>query len=361
MGGALNKVYNFDLELPETDFVTEAEDLSGILREWDALCARDKEAGLFLSPRWLAPVLRARPGQWMLLTVRDATGRLVGLLPLWRRRDRERDTEATRTEIDAAGRMVWSEYCGFICDPVAEGEALDAMGAAVRKLDWDEFALPYVLQTERLERFAANFDPQSFMVGWPPLMLNGGAVDSHKSPQLALPGSFDTFLDTALNKNTREKLVRMQHKFLDSGDLHVKDAAKGDEFEPVLDHALTLWQGRWRSGETQVTRYRALFRMARIQGLLTVPTLYEGPRMVGALFNIADARMGYELFKLAARDPERNDLPIGLLLHGHAIRTAIARGRLIYDFGHGDDAYKYGFGAEDAETKSLIIARITGR
>ena len=46
-----------------------------------------------------------------------------------------------------------------------------------------------------------------------------------------------------------------------------------------------------------------------------------------------------------------------MLLHGHAIRAAIQRGRLIYDFGHGDEAYKHGFGAVDAVARSLFIAR----
>lgn len=354
----MNKRYDFRLDGPSIAVVDTVEELRPLAAEWDALCARDREAGLFLTPRWLIPAMLSEPGKWLVLTARDATGRLVGLLPLWRRRFRNKTTGALRIEVDAAGRIVQSPYSGFVCDPVAEGEALDAMAAALRDLDWTEFALPYVAQTERLDRFVAGFDPRIYSVGWPPLKSRGGAIDNHHCPRLALPRSFDAYLSDGPKPSASRKLRQAMDKHLGRGSLRIEDAAKNDRFDTVLDHALTVWQPRGgKRSPAQAERLERMLLMARAQGLLTMPALFQGQILLGALFNITDARTGYELNQLIARGPDRDDVPVGLLLHSHAIRTAIQRGLLIYDFGHGDDAYKFAFGADDRVTKSLFILR----
>ena len=47
-------------------------------------------------------------------------------------------------------------------------------------------------------------------------------------------------------------------------------------------------------------------------------------------------------------------------LIGDAIRAAIGRGYRVYDFGHGDEPYKYRLGARDLITRSLRIRRQPG-
>lgn len=328
--------------------------------EWQALAERDPLAGLFLRPDWLIPALQDRPDRWLILTAREDDGTLAGLLPLWRMVFRNRRTGAIRIELMAAGRMVWSEYCGFVCAPGAEARVLPALARSLQGFDWETLTLPYLDQADRPDIFAAAFDAQDYAVDWPPMTINDGATDSLLCPRLDLPGSFEAYLSGCLSARTRQKMRRLVRRHVDSGDLHIAETTPAT-FEPDLEAALRLWQARWAPGrDDTVERYRGLFRGARTRGLLTFPVLRRGDRMLGALLNISDPATGYQLFKLAARDETRLDLPIGLLLHAHAIRAAIGRGYRVYDFGHGDEPYKYRLGARDLITRSLRIRRQPG-
>ncbi len=51
----------------------------------------------------------------------------------------------------------------------------------------------------------------------------------------------------------------------------------------------------------------------------------------------------------------------GLLLHGFAIRDAIAEGYRIYDFLRGNEAYKYSFGVEERRIRSMLVKTLSGR
>jgi len=165
-------------------------------RAWDALCARDPEATVFLSPLWLAPVLAQRPGEWLAIAVWEGKA-LVGLLPLWRRAYRHRDSGSRRVELEAAGRMIWSHYTGLLCDPDHEPAVLDAIATTLMQMDWTLFILPYVPHTDRLRAFAGCFGPP-FAVRFPPMRTKEGNVDRHISPRLGLPGNTKASIDTVL-------------------------------------------------------------------------------------------------------------------------------------------------------------------
>lgn len=330
--------------------------LAALRGDWSWLSDRDPQSTFFLAPRWLIPALEARPGRWQLLAARRPDGGLAGLLPLWRMTFRHRETGHLRHELMAAGRMVWSEYCGFLCAPGAEEAVLAAFARDLQRQDWATLTLPYLDQPERAERFARAFPAGGYRATWPAMEINGGAVDSHLCPRLDLPGDAETWMARDLGASTRQKLRRMWRRHIDSGALHLTEATPAS-INADLDAALALWAGKWAPKPGVVERYRALFRGAMARGLLTMPILRDGERMLGALINLTDAQSGYELFKLAARDETRPEVPTGLLLHGHAITSAIARGLSVYDFGHGDEAYKYRFGARDRRTRTLRITR----
>ena len=82
--------------------------------------------------------------------------------------------------------------------------------------------------------------------------------------------------------------------------------------------------------------------------------LWQGDTPLGAQAIIADGGAMY--CKMAAR-ADRADVPIGMLLEAHSIEWAIGRGFGIYDFGHGNEPYKYKYGAVDKPVSYFSITR----
>jgi hypothetical protein len=62
-------------------------------------------------------------------------------------------------------------------------------------------------------------------------------------------------------------------------------------------------------------------------------------------------------FVVTGRDETVRGNFIGPLMHGEALRRAIAEGYGTYDFCHGNEPYKYGFGAEETRVSYISIRR----
>lgn len=351
--GKLEQIQTDSAGALRVETITDMKALKTIGRAWDALCARDSETILFLTPQWLAPVLAERPGTWMVLAVYDGQ-QLVGLLPLWRRAFRHRDSGKRRVELEAAGRMIWSEYSGFLCDPDYEDMVLQSLANRLKQEDFTVLMLPYVSQPGRARTFAKAFGP-GFAAGFPPMVSHAGRVDRQRCPRLRLLGDYDSYVETTLGPKSQAKLKEATGYYIDSGMLRMEDIAASPTFEARLEEALCLWQGNQNADDAKVERFRTLLYDLRGRGLLTMPSLFERDTLIGSLANIVDVRMGYELYKMAALDETRSDIPVMLLLQSQAIKAAISRGRLVYDLGHGNEPWKYSLGAEDVVTETLVI------
>ena len=103
------------------------------------------------------------------------------------------------------------------------------------------------------------------------------------------------------------------------------------------------------------SNYRRILENAQQLGLLYMPVLWQGRTTLGALGHILDPQMKRVHFIVAGRNEASSVPNIGLLLHTHAIRWAIEQGYETYDFCHGDEGYKYNFGARDKHVNYISI------
>ena len=330
---------------------------------WEALAARDTASGFYLSWDWLARLFAQNPGRWLVLALRDPLhpGRLVAALPLRTSLRWSRTRMGFQTQLSAAGRLGFSEYTGFLCDPARETWAIPALGAALATMPFERFSLRYEPTLSRLRRFAAVFEPELFEVTWPEHRINGGETNQLVAPRVALPADFDSYT-AGLSRNRRKKLFKARRALEADGSLHFRlpDAAS---FEADRDALLALWQTRW-DGQMPADRIAETARAYGVWldrcwslGVLYMPMLWQGDRMIGALGNVMDRARGQMICVVTGRDMAEETLEIILLMHAEAIESAIAQGFSTYDFGHGDEPYKYSFGAEDKPLGYVDIRR----
>lgn len=336
--------------------ISDAAALRGLISDWDDLYQRDNEASFFLSPTWLAPVLAERPAEWVVLAAYDGIGSLAGLLPLWRRAFRHRVSGARRIELEAAGRLVWSDHTGILCAPDTADAVLDSLAIALNETPWTHLVLPFMADASRSRRLASGLGPDC-SVGFAKMPGQNARGEIDRLPYIALPERYRDYLDATLSARVKAQIEAAFTRFVESGRLYIVDAALAPGFPYMLETALDLWREKASVSPAQVDRYRSFCLDLRERNLLSMPCLHEGTQLIGALINIVDRRDGYEFSKLMIQGAAPPEVPVSLLLHAWAIQQAIAGARLEYDLGPGTQAWKYALGAQDRFVHSLIAKR----
>ncbi len=328
---------------------------------WDALHTRDPVVGIFMSYDWLISGFRANPGRWRVFVVADVQGNPLCIFPAKTRVHWSQSAQEFQTEIEAAGRLSWGEHTGFICDPAQEAPALAHLAQALRALPWKTFAIRYETTGRRARLFAEAMG-EGFTHRFRDYRINRGQTNNLIGLKTPLPRSFDSFLAEGLSANTRQKIRRYRRKFIDNGIYTIRsatpDTSERDIAGMLQNWALT-WAGNKGLDDTLLIaeRYARALLNAEALGALYLPTLWQGERMLGGLAHVIDREAGVAHFLLSGRDPEAGDPAIGILLHAQAIEWAIGQGLQTYDFGHGDQPYKYSFGAQEVESFNLEVRR----
>ena len=331
---------------------------------WDALEARDPEANLFLSWRWMAEAFRDNRYRWSVCVATEsgAPGRALAILPLKYRLHWSSSRQEFQTEIEAGGRLIWSEYTGFLCDPHFEKAALSAIAGKLAAMPWVRLSMRYVAQERRSRLFTEAFDSEKFSSRFRGYLINGKQTNNLLCPQVDLPEDFDVYLRTQISTNRRQQYKRFKRNHLDTGEYHIR-LADDSSVEADLTALLDFWTAKWSEskGMAQAKRvaanYRDVLSAAHRIGALHLPVLYRGDTPLGALGHVVDHSTGLMHFIVAGRDEAASEPFIGAALHFSAIEWAIGEGLICYDFCHGNEAYKYSYGAQDLEVKYFEVRR----
>lgn len=332
-----------------------------IRKRWDALEATDPESTVFLSWSWLAQAFRNTQGRWRVLAVFRGR-RLVAVLPLRYRVSWSKTESAFHSKVDAGGRLLWSDYTGFLCAPADEDQALELLARTLAGLPWSHLSLCHDRVAERSHRFAAAFPGGDFTLSWDKGGAAGDMADNLISPVVDLPETFETYLAQNVRANTRQKIRRFTRKYLDTAELRFQ-VATPDALRAEIGTLLRLWMMKWApvrgvevARQAAANYLRVLMAADRI-GALMVSVLKRGDQTLGALGHVLDHRRGRVHFLLAGRDLNSRGGYIGLLLHACSINWAIENGYCMYDFGHGNEPYKYSFGARGRNMSSFTLTR----
>ena len=199
-------------------------------------------------------------------------------------------------------------------------------------------------------------------------LTRGGLRAVHRSytpcPVLALPDSFDAYLATL--PRDRRSNVRRRLRKLDDGELELRIPSVED-----LPSAVARWQtlrirqwtatGKRMMSQHTEQRFRDFLIEATTElvpaGLAVVWEFLRVGQVVGSFINFCDARSFYHY--LGAFDPDLSQLSIGNIATAEGIRSSIAAARSHYDFGRGQEAYKYWYGASDRLSPTVVL--VSGR
>jgi CelD/BcsL family acetyltransferase involved in cellulose biosynthesis len=356
-----NKHVGEDLRVVVIDTLSE---LLKLENAWKGLEKRDPEATFFLSWDWLVQAFRDNPFRWSVLAAyaRGAEDLLIGLLPLKYGTRWSASRQVFQTEIEAGGRLLFSEYTGFLCEPAKEASVMAALARALHAMPWTKLSLRYVAQKRRAEVFCAALEGLGYPVDWKEYRINNGETNNLICPRVPLADDFETYLNDRVSANTRQRYRRFKRRHFTKGSYRFTHA-DAESFDRDIGILMGFWRQNWSEtkGRSQANKVAANFekvlRSALNTEALFLPVLWRGDTPIAALGHVMDPANGVMHFIIAGRDTTAEEPFIGAALHFHSIECAIMLGCQAYDFGHGDEPYKFSYGAEETELAYFSITR----
>ncbi|MEP0943052.1 MAG: GNAT family N-acetyltransferase [Rhizobiaceae bacterium] len=351
------------------DLIDSKNQFVNLKAPWQTLYAIDRESGYFLSWGWISALFEEYSSRVRILAVRRTDGPrksaspadYVALFPISSRMRWSDSGQKFQTILEPCGRNALSELTGILCDPAHEAAAIAALADKISALPWTRFSMRYEPTGRRAKILLEALPDDRFVGRFRSYLINDDEIDNLNCPQVALPQVYDNWLST-LSSNTRQKIRRFTRRHLESGEWHVsqvRDDTLDRDIEIVLDH----WQQRWvaekgRSSTRRTTSiYRHMMKTAHQLGALHLPILWAGETPLVAHGCIWDASRRHVHFVLSGRSIENDRPNSGFLLHCDSIRRAVEAGFAIYDFGHGDEAYKASLGGSIKRLHYLFVER----
>ncbi|OGL05816.1 MAG: hypothetical protein A3H48_03035 [Candidatus Rokubacteria bacterium RIFCSPLOWO2_02_FULL_71_18] len=297
---------------------------------WDELHAATALRSPFLGFVWQREwALAFAAGRRLeLRAVEDGDGRLVALLPLY---------EAEPGVLAAVGGADVSDYLDLIARAGLEEEAWTALleSRSGERTVWDLHAVPAASPT------VTALAPLAAACGLPVTV-----EVEERCPVLTLPGSWEAYL-AGLSGKHRHELGRKQRRLeREAPEARATCLAGAAGLEARLGDFLDLHR-RSRAGKARFmdARMEAFFRRAiaalAAAGGARLWLLDTAAGPIASFITLEwDGTVG--LYN-SGFHPDRAALSPGVVLLGHLVRDAIARGRRRFDFLRGEERYKYEF------------------
>ncbi len=329
---------------------TTAAVFDSLASEWNPLLRASQADTPFLTHEWQAAYWSVwDEGALKVVEVRDDGGALVGIAALY-----TVEVEGKRL-LRFVGGVDASDYLDFIIERGREPE----VGAAILEAlaadgEWDQVDLYSVPEASPTRSWLAQ---AAAARGW-----TYSDEPQVVAPILALPESFDEYLDSLDSKERRE--MRRKLRRADATDglrWHLVDSEFVSELEPEVDAFLDLMaRSRADKAEFMTPQMRRFFyegvHAAHRGGWLQMAFLeVEGRKAATYLsFDYADRLMVYN----SGLEPDAfQALSPGIVLMGRLIEHAIQQGKRLVDFMRGGEDYKYRLGAKDTWVHHLRVGR----
>lgn len=328
---------------------------------WSTVYERDNEAHYFLSWQWLSHLYEQRPESVSVLALRTSTESLAyaAFMPL-RRQVRLSKSKGELYNAYCMGGNYWADYTGVLCLPEVENAAITAFSKYLCQLPWRRLFLESMcISDRRLKLLTSAFADDNYSIREEQLTDNQGTTDLDKSPGIALPDAYETYLTDCLTSNTRQKIRRFMRQIDNDSSLRI-ERSETESHEKHLEYFQRFWIERWADEKgSQVHRlagvYSDFIRKALNSEDMFLLLLLDDDRPVSMIACYMDRIHKRLLFFVGARDLKFNRFPSGLVLHATAIEWAIVQGYRYYDLLRGDEAYKYSLGARDKKITNLVV------
>lgn len=336
----------------EVGAVGSASTLAGMRAEWNALLDAS-EAGPFNAWDWLYPWCRriATDRRPLVLTARDRSGALVGLMPLSVEYRSVAGVPVRRLSF-LGETHVGSDYLDVVA---RRGQEREVAGAFARMLyalrdEWD------VLDLTDLREGSPTVDVlrEVFPAG------DVRVAERYVCPYDTLDPKepFDAFLKRT---GRRDNFLR-RRKWLEKQEGYriERTEAPGALAAPLTDF-FRLHSARWAAdGGSQGIKgtgveafHRDATQLLAERGRLRLYTMKVGGRAVASVYGILH-RDSFVYFQ-SGYDPEWRNRSVGLVLVGETFRDALASGLTEYDFLRGTETYKSDWVTKQRRTVSVRV------
>jgi CelD/BcsL family acetyltransferase involved in cellulose biosynthesis len=303
-------------------------------REWRALAL--EASTVFGTPEWLTTWWRHYGGDRTPLATacRDATGKLLGVLPLyaWVRRPLRVLRFVGHGPGDALG-------------PVCRPDARTAVASSLRVL----------LEQQGASLLVGECMPAD--EGWSERL---GGVVLKREANLTLEFAGQTWDDffASRSSNFRSSIRSKANRLGKRHRVTYRLADEPASFERDFDQFVALHRSRWPSGSSFTDAepfHRDFASLASARGWCRLWFLEVDGEARAAWYGFRFA--GVDYYYQAGRDPTWDGYSVGLLLHVHTIREAATDGVREYRFLRGDEHFKSRFASHDPQLETIAIGR----
>jgi CelD/BcsL family acetyltransferase involved in cellulose biosynthesis len=294
---------------------------------WTELYGADPDANLFVSWDWMSACLAAEARRWLILGVRDDSGRYVAFLPL--RFDRFPRSGPVLCRQLWLGISPRADFTGMIGAVGDEERFIPALAREIEKLPWDTFLLNNCAD-RRIAALAQAFVPSRYRLV---------PTVATPCPYVQLPDSWEKYLGdrgTSTRRTIRSRLRKIES--LPGYRLHFPTL---DEADDAIEDLLKIHSARWRKN-LKIWRRHFVELLSRCyaSGRLGIAAMYDGDTLMAAQgFFIEPTRrtiVGY----MIGYNPKYSKLSPGMMLGCASVRRAIEEGYAVYNFSQGDQPYK---------------------
>lgn len=335
------------------EVVDRPEQFARLRGEWSGLHDAS-EACVFLSWEWLYPWFRRiAPERGLhLLTARDRTGQLVGLLPLSVERRRAFGRSIRR--LGFLGDVhVGSDYLDVIARPEVREEVTRAFAAALR-----ENARADVIDLTDLSESSPTL--AIFRE-----VFAGPSFELRQTERSVCP--FETFeegqtFDSFLKKTARKDNYLRRKKWLEKQpEYRVERTERPGELSLPLAEFFRLHAARWADdGGSQGIKgcgvqafHRDAAALLAERGWLRMYTMSLEGKAVASVYGIIHRHTF--LYFQSGYDPAYRSKSVGLVLVGETFKDALGMRLRAYDFLRGTEAYKSDWTSRTRKTVALRI------
>lgn len=336
---------------------TSLPEIEAIATDWENIVQQSDELDLFVSPSWMVPwyqTVMSHRDQPAVVWVKGPDGRLVGVLPLVRRRRYLGPVPVMLYE-SAGDAVVCGDHLGLVAS------ARDFAYVYDQVRNWlltqvDSGALVRLVALDEGGRFATlmQHDVEKHKVRWRRIM-------PQIAPQLLLPASYEAY-ERLLSANQRQHIRRNWRRLKRDHTTIVCCNGEVVPLEDVLKEWFALHDRLWASRAQRTAlkndRLRKFLRQfcqeAARQGWLRLHQIRVNQRLVAGtiIFHWKDRAYYYQL----GWSPEFAKYGIGTLVLTNSIQAAIDEGLSVFDFLRGAEPFKFRLQAQPHTLAGLEFA-----
>ncbi len=325
--------------------INDIEQFEKLRDVWNTIHSTDPHTTVFVSWEWIRGWIDTKVYDWSVIAIQpNSHSPYIAFMPVGTRYFRRGRFNSLRKLV--IGGDPWSDNTGFICLPEYTEKVIPALVTFIQKyISWNLFDMRNVYDP-RLGPFLQCFPQRKFEIR---------EIHTTSCPYINLPDTWDQYLKEFLSPNTRKNLKYYTGKIERLKEFRVTHVQTGN-LDIQIETLLSLWQERWgKKSEDILNSYRAIFRHCFENNSLFLTILWDGTVPISGEAAFLDRIKKTITSYTKAFNNVFADFRPGNVMTGYIIRYAIENGFKIYDFGAGNENYKFIFGTVERFNRNVSI------